>query len=303
MKGADDLFGVFVGEGPEDSVHHVAQLAGVDEEHFARPVAEGGGSSASLLFRFGQEPDAGRYLRVGKELAGQGDHAFDKVRFDDRLANLAFALGVTAHRAIGQQQGHRAFGGKVIQHVLQPAKVGVAFGRIPMFPTRIAFQFAVPPFFHVERRIGHHVVGSQVRVQVFGETVGWLFAKVKVDPADGHVHRGQSPCGGVRFLSVNGDVADLAAVLFDEFLAGDKEAAAAHRGVVDSPFERFEHFDDQVDDGFGRVILPALFAFGECELTKEVFVDVAKDVFGVEVFVLEGDFCDQVDQADEALGR
>ena len=74
------------------------------------------------------------------------------------------------------------------------------------------------------------------------------------------------------------------------------------RGVVDSPFERFEHFDDQVDDGFGRVVLTALFAFGECELTKKVFVDVAKDVFGVEVFVLEGDFSDQVDQADEALG-
>ncbi len=35
-------------------------------------------------------------------LAGQGDHAFDKVRFDNCLANLAFALGVTAHRAIAQ---------------------------------------------------------------------------------------------------------------------------------------------------------------------------------------------------------
>ncbi|MCC7337310.1 MAG: hypothetical protein IT422_19650 [Pirellulaceae bacterium] len=49
MKGADDLLGVFVGEGPEESVHHVAQLAGVDEEHCDRPVAEGSGSLASHL--------------------------------------------------------------------------------------------------------------------------------------------------------------------------------------------------------------------------------------------------------------
>ncbi len=38
MKGADNWNGVFVGEGPEDVVHHVAQLAGVDEEHFALGV-------------------------------------------------------------------------------------------------------------------------------------------------------------------------------------------------------------------------------------------------------------------------
>ncbi len=40
----------FVGE--EDSVHHLAQLAGVDEQNFARPVAEDRGSSDSLLFVF-----------------------------------------------------------------------------------------------------------------------------------------------------------------------------------------------------------------------------------------------------------
>jgi hypothetical protein len=106
MKGADYSSRVFVGEGPEDSVHHVAQLAGVDEEHFARPVAEGGGSSASLLFRFGQEPDAGRYLRVGKELAGQGKRAFNKGSSCDARANVA--LGLTGRRGLGYQ----AFGCK-----------------------------------------------------------------------------------------------------------------------------------------------------------------------------------------------
>ena len=64
-------------------------------------------------------------------------------------------------------------------------------------------------------------------------------------------------------------------------LAAEAQAAAAHRRVVNSPFERFQHLDDQVDYRFRRVVLTALLAFGECELSKEVFVDVAKDVFGV----------------------
>ena len=73
LKVLDDLRGVFVGEGSEDSVQHVAQLASVDEEQFVCPVPQRGGSSASLLFRFGQEPDAGRYLCIGKELAESED--------------------------------------------------------------------------------------------------------------------------------------------------------------------------------------------------------------------------------------
>ena len=41
---------------------------------------QGGGSPG--LFVFGEEPDAGGDLGVGKELAGERDHAFDEIGFD-----------------------------------------------------------------------------------------------------------------------------------------------------------------------------------------------------------------------------
>ena len=53
------------------------------------------------------------------------------------------------------------------------------------------------------------------------------------------------------------------------------------------------------DDGLRREILAALFPLREGELAEEVFVNVAEDVLGVQVGVLEGDGGDEVDQADE----
>jgi hypothetical protein len=99
-------------EGPEDSVRHVTAACGRRSRNFVGPVADSDGPSVSFLFRFGHEPDAVRYLSVKKELAGQHDHTVDKIRFDDRLVNLAFAIWITARRTIGQQQGHRALGCK-----------------------------------------------------------------------------------------------------------------------------------------------------------------------------------------------
>ena len=56
------------------------------------------------------------------------------------------------------------------------------------------------------------------------------------------------------------------------------------------------------DDRLGREVLAALFAFGQGELAEEIFVDVAEDVLGVQVGVLERDGGDQVDQAGQ-VGR
>ncbi len=74
------------------------------------------------------------------------------------------------------------------------------------------------------------------------------------------------------------------------------------RGVVDAALVGLEHLDDERDDRLGREVLAALFALGEGELAEEVFVDVAEDVLGVQVGVLEGDRGDQVDQAAEIAG-
>ena len=75
-----------------------------------------------------------------------------------------------------------------------------------------------------------------------------------------------------------------------------KKPPEPQHGIVDAALVGLEHLDDERDDGFRRVVLPALFAFRDGELAEEVFVNVAEDVLGVERVVMEGDGGDQVDQ-------
>ena len=83
-------------------------------------------SPRRCLLALREEPDAGGDLRVGEELAGERDHAFDEVGLDEGLADFAFAAGVAAHGAIGEQQRHAALRREVVEHVLDPGEVGVA---------------------------------------------------------------------------------------------------------------------------------------------------------------------------------
>src|SRR5690606_34302651 len=122
------------------------------------------------------------------------------------LADFAFVVGVGTHGAVGQQQGHAAGGRQVMDHVLHPAKVGVAFGRGAVLPAHVVGQGFAPPVFDVERRVGHYEVGTQVWVLVVQEGVGVFLAEVEVDAPDGHVHGGQLPGGRVGLLAVHGDV-------------------------------------------------------------------------------------------------
>ena len=55
-------------------------------------------------------------------------------------------------------------------------------------------------------------------MEVAPEGVGVLGAEVGLDAAQGEVHDGEAAGGGVALLSVDADVAELAAVGFDEFL-------------------------------------------------------------------------------------
>ncbi len=292
MEGIGDFLDVVRGEVAQYAVFHVAHLAGVDKQGLTAPVAFLLVQREAVLLVAGQEPDAGGNLGIGEQLAGQRDHAFHVVVFDQPLADFAFVVGVGTHGAVGQQQRHAAGGRQVPEHVLQPGEVGVALWRRAGDPAWVAGQLFVPPFLHVEGRVGHDEVGAQVRVQVVQQGVGRATAEVEVDAADGHVHRGQPPGGGVALLPVDADlpgrffalaVGGFATVLLDELFALHEEAAGAHGRVVHAALERLEHFHDQGDDALGRVVLAALLAFGQGELAEEVFVDVAEDVLGFQV--------------------
>ena len=86
VVGAGDLGDVFVGQLAVDAVDERAELAGVDEQGLAGPLAE-----FSVLLVAGDEPQADGDLRAVEQLAGERDHAVDEVGLDDVLADLAFA--------------------------------------------------------------------------------------------------------------------------------------------------------------------------------------------------------------------
>jgi len=151
----------------------------------------------------------------------------------------------------------------------------------------------------VERRVGQDEVGPQIGELVVGEGVAGLTAQVEVDAADGQVHRRQAPGGGVRFLPVDGHVADLAAMRFDEFFALHEHAARSAAGVVDLAMVRRQHGHQRLDDAARRVELAAALAFGAGEHAQEVFLDLAQHVARFTRRDAEADGGHQVHQLTE----
>src|SRR5690606_30132449 len=271
VEGISDFGDIVLAEVAQYPIPHKTQVTGIDKQELLSSVTFLFVTNHAVGLVPGQEPDAGGDLGVGEQLAGQGDHAFHQVLFHQPLADFAFVVGVGAHGAVGQQQGHAAGGGQVVNHVLHPGEVGVAPGWGAVLPAHVIGQGLTPPVLHVEGWVGHHEVGAQVRVLVVEEGVGVLLAEVEVDAADGHVHGRQLPGGGVGFLAVYGDVLLLfggvvvlfLGVLFNELVAGDKETAGTHGRVIHAAGVGLEYFHDQGDDALGGVVLATLLALGQ----------------------------------------
>ena len=114
-------------------------------------------------------------------------------------------------------------------------------------------------------------------MEVAAEGVGVLGAEVGLDAAQGEVHHGEAAGGGVALLAVDADVAELAAVGFDELFRLHEHAAGAAAGIVDAAFVGREHLDEAAHDAVRRVELAAVLALGAGEAGEEVFVDAAED--------------------------
>ena len=187
----------------------------------------------------------------------------------------------------------------MVEEVLHPGEVGVARRGRAVGPALVLAQQVAAPVAVVERRVGQHEVGPQVREAVVVEAVAVV--NVGVDAADGQVHLGQPPRGVVRLLAVDADVAQPAAVGLHELLRLDEHAAGAAAGVVDAAAVGGQHLHQQPDDRGGRVELAALLALGAGELRQEVLVDAAEDVLRPAGRVPQADVADQVDELAEAL--
>ena len=106
-----------------------------------------------------------------------------------------------------------------------------------------------------------------------------VVAQVGLDAADGEVHRGKLPGGGVRLLAEHGDVvADASAVLLDELRALDEHAARAAAWVIHAAVEGLQDLDERPDDAARGVELAGQLALLLGELAEAVHVGLAQDV-------------------------
>src|SRR5437899_11328095 len=87
-------------------------------------------------------------------------------------------------------------------------------------------------------------------------------------PRMGKVHHGEAARGGVALLTVDADVAELAAVGFDELFRLHEHAAGTAAGIVNATFVRSEHLDEKTYDSLRSVELAAFLAFGAGELAE-----------------------------------
>src|SRR5438309_3476720 len=122
-------------------------------------------------------------------------------------------------------------------------------------------------------------------MEIAPEGVGLLFAEIGFDAADGEVHHGEAAGSGVALLTVDADVAELAAVGFDEFFRLYKHAAGTAAGIVNAAFVGGEHLDEESHDALRSIELAAFLALGAGEPVEEVFIDTTEDVFRTIRFV------------------
>ena len=274
FEGAREAFDVLFAEVAVLAVHHVAHVAGVNEERLA-----------FLLFAAAYKPERDGDGDAVEELGGHGDYAFDEVRFDDAFADFAFAAGLRAESAVRKDEPDFSAWREVIDHVFDPCEVRVACRREAVLPARVFLQLFLTPVFKVEGRVRHDEVEAFVRVQVMEERVFVVFTEVCIDAADGHVHFRHFPGVGVGLLSVNAYIVAVTAVILDKLDALHEHTAGTAAGVIDAfAFARLENFDDGFHNACGGVEFTALDAFVACELCDAVFVGAAEQIlarFGV----------------------
>ena len=189
-----------------EAIHEGAEFAGVDEERLLAAVAEAAFGVGVFVFR--EEPEADGDLRAVEELAGEGDHAVHEVGLDEGAADVAFARLVGGHAAIGEDEAGHAVRGEMVDEVLHPGEVGVAFGRDAELPAHVVVL--AEPVGIVEGRVGEDVIGvrrrftmpgqAEVGMEIAAEGVGMLGAEVRLNAPDGEVHHREPAGGGVAFL-------------------------------------------------------------------------------------------------------
>ncbi len=163
--------------------------------------------------------------------------------------------------------------------MLNPCIIGIISRREAVLPARVFLQLFLAPVLEVEGRVRHDEVEAFVGVQVVEERVFVMFAEVRVNAADGHIHFRHFPGVGVGLLAVNAYVVAVAAVVLDKLDALHEHAAGTAARVIDAfAFARFEDAHYGFHDACGGVEFTALDAFVACELRDAVFIGATEQI-------------------------
>ena len=261
------LLDVLPAQLPQLAGDHRAHLPGVDKQSFA-----------FLLFVPGEEPQGNGDLGGVEKLGGHGHDTVHQVRLDDVFPDIPLAAGLGGKGAVGQHHAHAPVGGQVVNHVLEPRKVGVARRRRPILPAHIVLQFIRPPVGEVKRRVCHDIIRPQGGVAIVKKGIGVISAQVGVNAPDGQVHLRHLPGGGVGILPIDRNIIDVPGVVFHEFRRLHEHAAAAAAGVVHPPVEGLEHLHQRFYHAFRREKFPRQLALVLGELPQAVLIGVAQNI-------------------------
>ena len=236
-----------------------------------------------MLLVLGKEPKRHWNLRCVEQLGRHGDDTVHQIVLDDVFSDLALAAGLGGQGAVGQHHADAPTRGQVPDHVLEPREVGVAGGRRTVLPAHIVQQLLLPPAGEVEGRISHNIVGLELGVAVVEKGVSVEFPQVRLDSPDGQIHLGHLPGGRVGVLTKDGNLIDVAAVVFHKLCRLHKHSTAAAAGIIDPPIERLQHLYQCADHTGGRVKFSRQFTLLLREFGQAVFVGSAQDILTLAV--------------------
>ena len=168
-------------------------------------------------------------------------------------------------------------------HVLQPRKVGVASGRRTILPTDIINEFIRAPAGKIERRIRHNKIRLELKVTVVEERVRIELAEVSFNTTNGKIHLRHLPCGRVGVLTKDGNLIDVAAMIFDELCGLNEHTARAAARVINTSIKRLQYFNKGTHDTRGSIELTGKFAFLFSKLREAIFVCTTENVLAVSM--------------------
>ena len=214
-----------------------------------------------MLLVLGKEPERYRNLRRVEELRRHCDDTVHKVSVDNVFADFTFTAGLRGKRTICKHHANTTIRCEMPDHVLQPCKVGVASRRRTILPTDVINEFIRAPAGKIERRIRHNIIRFELRVTIVKERVRIKLAEVSFNTTNSKIHLSHLPCGRVGVLTKDGNLVDVAAVIFDEFCRLNEHTTRAAARVINTSIKRLQHLNKGTHNTRGSIELTSKFAF------------------------------------------